>query len=262
MDEIAAFNRERWNALVNAGILYARPWLDLTPDTAKSRLDPDGLLPDMRGKQVLCLANGGGQQSAAFALLGAKVTVLDLSDAQLEQDRRAAENYGYTVQLEQGDMRDLSRFSDASFDLVCQWYSINFIPDPLRVFNEVARVLRAGGHYWLGFGNPHRFTLQDETWRDGYRITRPYQDGEAAFADDYWEIEQEGGSVQRVLGPREFCHTWTTIHNGLASRGFVIRHVSEYKNKIEQPEIGTWEHFLSLLPPYITYWMVYRPDIH
>ena len=99
MDEIAQFNRERWNALVNAGVLYGRPWLDLTPLTAKQRLDPDNLLPDMRGKQVLCLANGGGQQSPAFALLGAEVTVLDLSDAQLEQDRRAAEHYGYAVRL-------------------------------------------------------------------------------------------------------------------------------------------------------------------
>lgn len=261
MDEIAQFNRERWNALVNAGVLYGRPWLDLTPLTAKQRLDPDNLLPDMRGKQVLCLANGGGQQSPAFALLGAEVTVLDLSDAQLEQDRRAAEHYGYAVRLEQGDMRDLSRFTDDAFDLVCQWYSINFVPDPLRVFDEVTRVLRAGGHYWLGFGNPHRFTLQDEYWRDGYRITRPYLDGEANFSDNHWDVEREDGSTQRVLGPREFCHTWTTLHNGLAERGFVIRHVKEYKNTVENPEVGSWEHFLSVLPPYITYWMVYRPDI-
>lgn len=261
MDDIASFNRERWNALVDAGILYSKPWLDLTPETARVKLDPDGLLPDMGGKHVLCLANGGGQQSAAFALLGAEVTVLDLSDAQLAQDQRAAAHYGVNVRIEQGDMRDLSRFADASFDLVCQWYSINFVPDPLRVFAEVARVLRAGGHYWLGFGNPHRFTLQDETWREGYRITRAYKDGEAEFADDYWDVEHEDGSKQRVLGPREFSHTWTTMHNGLAERGFVIRHVSEYKNTEPNPEVGSWQHFMSLLPPYITYWMVYRPDI-
>ncbi len=263
MDEITQINRERWNALVNAGVQYSRPWLDLTPVSAKARLDPDGLLPEMRDKEVLCLANGGGQQSAAFALLGAHVTVLELSDAQLEQDQRAAQHYGYAVRLEQGDMRDLSRFGDASFDLVCQWYSINFIPDPLRVFAEVARVLRAGGHYWLGFGNPHNFTLHDGNWNDGYRITRPYQDGEATFEaeDAYWDVDSEDGNKQRVLGPREWCHTWSTMHNGLAKYGFIIRHVSEYKNRVPNPEVGTWEHFLSLLPPYITYWMVYRPDI-
>ena len=39
---------------------------------------------------VLCLAAGGGQQSVAFALLGANVTVFDLSETQLEHDRLAA----------------------------------------------------------------------------------------------------------------------------------------------------------------------------
>lgn len=38
---------------------------------------PAGLLADIDGKDVLCLASGGGQQSAVFSLLGAKVTVVD-----------------------------------------------------------------------------------------------------------------------------------------------------------------------------------------
>lgn len=260
MDDIASFNRERWNALVEAGVEYSRPWLDLTPESAREKLG-SGLVGDVRGEEVLCLAGGGGQQSAAFALLGANVTVLDLSDAQLAQDRRAAEHYGVAIRTEQGDMRDLSRFADRSFDIVCHWYSINFIPNPLRVFEEVARVLRPGGNYWLGFGNPHRFTLRDEYWRDGYAITRPYRDGEAEFADNYWDIENDDGSKTRVLGPREFIHTWSTMLNGLAKHGFVILHVDESKNRTEDPEVGSWEHFLSLLPPYITFWLAYRPDI-
>lgn len=261
MDEISAFNRERWNALVEAGVEYSRPWLDLTSETVRAKLDPDGLIGDVHGKDVLCLANGGGQQSAAFGLLGARVTVLDLSDAQLARDRDAAQHYGLDTRTEQGDMRDLSRFADRSFDIVCHWYSINFIPDPLRVFDEVARVLRPGGNYWLGFGNPHRFTLRDEYWRDGYAITRPYRDGEAEFADDHWEVERPDGAKERVQGPREFLHTWTTMLNGLGARGFFIQHVKEYGSREASPEVGSWEHFLSLLPPYITYWTVYRPDL-
>ena len=45
------------------------------------------LIDKIAGKGVLCLAGGGGQQSAAFALLGAKVTVLDFSETQLERDK-------------------------------------------------------------------------------------------------------------------------------------------------------------------------------
>ena len=70
MDEIAQYNLDRWQAMVQAQAVFTRPWLDLTPDTAQAMLDPDGRLGPIAGKQVLCLAGGGGQQSAAFALLG------------------------------------------------------------------------------------------------------------------------------------------------------------------------------------------------
>lgn len=265
MDEVSTFNRERWNALVEAGVEYSRPWLDLTPDEALARLNGnavDALTRDsVRGKRVLCLANGGGQQSAAFALLGADVTVLDLSDAQLANDARAAAHYGLTIRVEHGDMRDLSRFGPASFDIVWHSYSINFIPNPTAVFDEVARVLQPGGMYLLQFSNPHRFSLRDEVWRDGYALSRPYRDGEAEFADPDWEIERADGTTARVLGPREFVHTWPTIINGLAERGFLIRRAREWKRDDPGAEVGSWAHFTQVLPPYVTFSTTYRPDL-
>ena len=38
------------------------------------------------------------------------ITVMDLSDEQLANDKRAADHYGLSPVLLQGDMRDLSRF--------------------------------------------------------------------------------------------------------------------------------------------------------
>ena len=94
----------------------------------------------------------GGQQSAAFALLGARVTVLDFCTTQLERDQQAAAHYGTEVTAVEGDMRDLSCFADDSFDIVWHAHSLNFIPDPRPVFDEVARVLRADGRYRLHRG--------------------------------------------------------------------------------------------------------------
>lgn len=51
-------------------------------------------------------------------------------------------------------MRDLSRFADASFDIVWRAHSINFVPDVRLVFTEVSRVLDIGGLYRLEFTNP------------------------------------------------------------------------------------------------------------
>ena len=96
MDDLARYNRERWEALAQANIGYSRPILDLDPRSAREVLDPYGIMGDVRGRDILCLAGGGGQQSAAFGLLGARVTVYDLSDTQLARDQEAAAHYGST----------------------------------------------------------------------------------------------------------------------------------------------------------------------
>src|SRR4030042_544323 len=114
MDDIAQTNRERWNALARANVEYSQPFLDFTPEQAAQYVFRHGVIQDVRGKRVLCLASGGGQDSAAFGLLGANVTVLDLSDVQLERDRQAAEHHGLKITTLHGDMRDLSIFSEDS----------------------------------------------------------------------------------------------------------------------------------------------------
>src|SRR5215203_5222740 len=98
MDEVARYNQARWKALVEADALFTRPRLNLDVDSARQMVDSAGRLGDVSGKKVLCLASGGGQQSAAFALLGADVTVFDISAEQLERDREAAAHYGFEIE--------------------------------------------------------------------------------------------------------------------------------------------------------------------
>ncbi len=149
MDDIAQYNIERWNALVEANAVFTRPAVHLDPRLAQAQLDPERRLGTVAGKDVLCLACGGGQQSVAFALLGAKVTVFDLSAAQLDRDRVAAAQFGVEITMLQGDMRDLSCFEAASFDIVYHAYSLGFVPNASVVFQQVARVLRVGGLYYF-----------------------------------------------------------------------------------------------------------------
>ena len=143
LDDLARFNKARWEDLAQAGVDYSRPRFDLNPESAIRMLDPDGVMGDVSTLDVLCLASGGGQQSVAFALLGSQVTVFDLSDTQLERDRAAAKHYGISTETVQGDMRDLGCFDDDSFDIVYQAFSLNFVPDVRPVHAEVARVLTA-----------------------------------------------------------------------------------------------------------------------
>ncbi len=135
---------------------------------------PAKILCDVDGVDILCLASGGGQQSAVFGLLGAQVTVVDFSEKQLEGDRKAAAHYGFDVTTIQADMRDLSSSADSSFDLVYQAPSMAYIPDVGRVYAEVARVLRTGGYYRVAHTNPAIEFIEMSSWDgEGYRISVP-----------------------------------------------------------------------------------------
>ncbi len=264
MDELAAFNKDRWEALVAAGIEYGRPMLDLDEESARAWIADQALLPDeaidnLAGKDVFVLAGGGGQQSAALSVLGARVTVMDITEGQLAGDRKAAEHYGYAVRIEQGDMRDLSRFDDDAFDFVWQPYSINFVPDYGPIFHGVARVLRQGGYYRLDMGNPFGGDIWEDMWREGgYAINKPYEDGsEYVYQDDHWDVTDADGTERKVLGPREFQHALGPVLTYLADLGFVLKGMWERPdNGDPNAEPGTWEHFISVLPPWL--WMLFE----
>jgi SAM-dependent methyltransferase len=261
MDNLAEFNRERWNALVEAGVLYSRPNLEMDEEQARQMIDEEGLLGDVVGKRVLLLGGGGGQQSATFGFLGAQVTIFDLSDGQLEKDRIVATHYGYDLDIQQGDMRDLSRFSDASFDIVYQPYSINFVSDVRPVFAEAARVVVPGGIYVVQWHNPFTQGVDDELWdpQHGYPLKLAYTDGEIdpdSFKTPNWTIDTESGEQIEVEGPREFRHTMRTFLNSLIDSGFDIRRFGEHLTWQENPEPGTWEHYKWVAPPYLTVWTI------
>ncbi|MEM9516758.1 MAG: class I SAM-dependent methyltransferase [Actinomycetota bacterium] len=253
MDDIGAFNRRRWDELVAAGCEYTRPWLHLDPAAARTRVDPEHQLADLVGSSVLCLAAGGGQQSVAFGLLGCEVTVLDASESQLEHDRTTAERYGLMPRLVHGDMRDLSMLADGSIDVVWQAHSLNFVPDPRPVFEEVARVLRSGGQYRLQFTNPFIHGTWDRRSGGHYLLAGPYVDGEVKRTSP-WRVDDGAGAVTMVEGPREFKHTLSTVLNGVTAVGLEITGFWEDTVGDTDAEAGSWPHFKRHCAPWLTVW--------
>jgi SAM-dependent methyltransferase len=249
LDRIARVNKQAWEKRVEDGCGYARPWLELDRATidayVKGEIDvmpepyayiyPRSVFEYTAGKDVLCLASGGGQQSVVFGLLGADVTVFDLTDGQLAMDRRAAEHHGYEIETVQGDMRDLSVFADDSFDLVYQAISLVFVADLRQVYREVARVLRAGGTYRVGHGNPATQGVEESSWNgSGYVISSAYKGGKSYDEDD----------------GIEFRHLLSDIFNGLIEAGLVIEAVWEDPRHLHHTagrEPGSYEHMLTFV---------------
>jgi ubiquinone/menaquinone biosynthesis C-methylase UbiE len=245
MDAVSRFNQNRWEALVQANALFTRPWLNETKESARRRLDPQERLGRLAGKEVLCLAGGGGQQAVAFALNGARVTVFDLSEGQLERDWEAARHYGYLVSTVPGDMRDLSVFDPASFDLVSQPYSLNFVPDCREVFAQVARVLRPGGLYSFWAANPFAAGLGTHAWNGhAYEVNLLYEQGVALDS-----------SAPRPSGPREYRQLLSTLLNGLMDSGFTLLHLEEETGHAPGTDLvpGEWDHFATVMPPWLSF---------
>ena len=119
--------------------------LDRLPESLAKRGRFPGIdLATLDGKDVLCIGAGGGQQSAIFGLLGARVTVLELSHCQLEGDRAAAAHYGYGITTIHGDMQDLSSLASESFDVVYTT-STMYVADLWKLYAECTRALRPNG---------------------------------------------------------------------------------------------------------------------
>jgi 2-polyprenyl-3-methyl-5-hydroxy-6-metoxy-1,4-benzoquinol methylase len=129
---IRDYNREAWNREVDKGNKWTVPvssevinqarhgdWnIVLTP----TKPVPRKWFPTVQGLDVLCLASGGGQQAPILSAAGAKVTVLDNSPRQLENDRFVAERESLDIRIIEGDMANLSMLLSESFSLVIQMY--------------------------------------------------------------------------------------------------------------------------------------------
>jgi len=241
-DDVAKRKLELMREDADKGIDYTEPWLDLDLKAFQAYRNGDvQILPvpfcdnpvdvimmtGVRGQDVLCLAGGGGQQSAVFSLLGAKVTVLDLTPEQLERDQISARHYGYEVTTIQGDMRDLSEFPDEAFHRVYQPISTLFIPDLREVYREVVRVLKPGGLYFSDYAVPLLYMAENKGWDGkGYSlyITEPYVRGAIL------ETEDERLNFTNGKSFSEFHHLLSDIINGLVTNGLRIYRVGKIQD--------------------------------
>ena len=249
-DEVRLANEQHWDKMVTEGCGFTVPWLDLDVSLIRQYArggleavpepldamwvsaqitDPtwvSSLLANIEGKDVLCLALGGGQQSAVYGLLGARVTVLDLSEGQLKGDRRAAAHYGYEVSTIHADMRDLSCLGDECFDLV-HGTAMGYVPDLREVYAGLARVLRSCGLFCANFNQPAIHFLE---WNgEAYSISRPYAE----------RIDR------RADGAIEFRHYMDDIFGGLIDAGFSIQPVHEEPRRLprdHEARPGSWTH--------------------
>ena len=225
--DVPAHNRKAWDRLVTSGSRWTVPVTSEEIAAARAGtwhaiLTPVKPVPrawfgDIAGKTMLGLASAGGQQAPIFAAAGAQVTVLDNSPGQLGQDRLVAEREGLDLRLELGEMADLSRFADSSFDLIFHPVSNVFAPEIRPVWRECARVLKPGGALLAGFANPANYLFDvdgdPEPFPIRYRL--PYADASSLDAATL-AVRIDAGEAL------EFSHSLDDQIGGQIEAGLVI----------------------------------------
>ena len=122
---------------------------------------PPEWFPPLRGKKLLGLAAGGGQQMPVFAAQGASCTVLDYSPEQLATEKRVAQREGYAITIVRADMTEPFPFGDAEFDLIFHPVSNCYVEDVYHIWNECYRVLKKGGVLIAGMDNGLSYLFED-----------------------------------------------------------------------------------------------------
>jgi ubiquinone/menaquinone biosynthesis C-methylase UbiE len=232
--EILAHNRLAWDQQATRQCEWSRPvsvetiaaarsgqWqVHLTPGVMKSNW-----LGDVNGKKILCLASAGGQQAPILAAAGAEVTVFDISDKQLEQDRMVAQRDGLSLSTVQGDMRDLSIFVDGTFDCIFHPISNLYVPDIRPVWRECYRVLKDGGKLLASFYNPIVFVGDRNPEYAEDSVIRP------RFKLPYSEIDHLNAEAVAAKCERGealvFGHSLTEQIAGQLEVGFVLEGFQE-----------------------------------
>ncbi|MDO4379869.1 MAG: methyltransferase domain-containing protein, partial [Clostridia bacterium] len=180
---------------------------------------PHDWFGELKGKKVLGLAIGGGQQMPIFSALGADCTVLDYSVLQLENEREIAEREGYEINIVRADMSKPLPFEDESFDLIFHPVSNIYVKEVLPIWRECFRVLKKGGVLLSGLDNGICYAFDND--EKELRFTLPFDPIENEEHRKFLEADNSGF---------QFSHTLEEQLGGQLKAGFVLTDLFEDTN--------------------------------
>ncbi len=201
---------------------------------------PHAWFGELRGKKVLGLASGGGQQMPIFTALGAICTVLDYSSLQIESERLVAEREGYDICAIRGDMTKPLPFADEEFDLIFHPVSNCYVEEVRPIWKECFRVLSPGGRLLSGTDHYINYIVDPEEKQIVNRLPfNPLKN-----PGQMKQLEEEDAGVQ-------FSHSLEEQIGGQLEAGFTLLALYEDTNgegRLHELNIPTFLAMLSQKP--------------
>lgn len=143
-----------WQATVERNVDWRRCPADPAVALVEEELE---LLGDVTGQDVCVLGSGDNLAVFALAGMGARLTSVDISQAQLDTAVSRAGEIGLDIAFLRADAVDLRELGDESFDLVYTGGHVAvWVSDLKRYYAEACRILRRGGMLMVNEYHPFR----------------------------------------------------------------------------------------------------------
>src|SRR6516165_3084564 len=120
------------------------------------------LIGEVKGKRVLDLGCGSGENAIALSRQGAHVIAIDASKAQLALARKLADVAEVRVEWHESDVADLAFLRADSIDMALAIGVLGDVDDLDRCFRQVHRVLRPGAPFVFSLDHPVALTIGRE----------------------------------------------------------------------------------------------------
>jgi SAM-dependent methyltransferase len=191
----------------STGVYHARCQEHGNPEDAAREMQADPeyflrhflhALGPVEGCRVLNLLGSCARKAVPLALLGADVTVVDISEDNRRYAIETAEAAGVTIEFKVCDaMSFLSSIQDPAFDIcLMEGGVLHYFQDLVPLFSGVRDVLEEGGRFVLHEFHP--FRKLSHAGVDGYFDSEPHESPVPVRTDDsgpkcivrYWNLTE------------------------------------------------------------------------
>lgn len=226
---ITSHNRAEWNAVAERRRANCQ-----SPEFFRaggSTLDEEetAAMGDVRGKRLLNLLCGSGNDALSWAVKGASVVGVDISDVAIAIAREQAAATGLAATFVAADVYDLpDSLQDSSFDIVYSTAGIMcWMPDLAEWARIVARALRPGGRFLMD--EHHPIWEHTNVTADGIRVTGSYFSRGTPQSASSFDIERSAhaGAEALVMDTRVFTWPLGDVVTALANAGLRIEQLIE-----------------------------------
>ena len=222
---------ESWSDFVRKRKDYFREEMN-NPATFK-------VIGNVRGRRVLDLSCGEGQNTRMLARRGARVVGVDFSERMIELARKMEKDERLGIRYYVSDAADLKVFEDECFDVVTCFMALMDIERYEDAVSEVSRVLKKNGRFVFSITHPC-FAYGDTAGGEPIAVWK-YEEGTKDMAERevvHLEIKRYFGiskcevswDMKRLVKPfrtTSFLRTLTDYFKALHKGGFVVARLVE-----------------------------------